>query len=139
MITRMPLEEKLRERTMTYLRFGWGYDMKMLIAVLVRDFYIGIWTWHFPHVYSFIPIYCLRLCFQLSALNASLFSFFLKNVHFWINFFIFSDSKVRLSLTSAFSALSYFSLAKIAKLLLQTPLFLKWILGWLVFSCCPSC
>lgn len=40
MITRIPLEQKLQntQRTMTYLRFGWGYDMKMPLAVLVADF-----------------------------------------------------------------------------------------------------
>lgn len=126
---------------MIYLRFSWGYDMIRKCLLL---FWLLISTFEHEHDVFLMsthlfPFTVLRFCFQHSGLNASLFSFFLKQVHFWITFFHLLWPKVRLSLTSAFSTLSYFSLAKIAKWLLQTPLFLMWILDWLVFSCCAIC
>lgn len=75
-----------RERAMTYLRFGWGYDMKRFLAVLVGDFYIWTWTWHFPHVYSFIPFYCFKILLSPFCTQCLSFFFFLKKSAF-LNYF----------------------------------------------------
>lgn len=57
--------------------------MKMPLAVLVASEHecdIFLLSTHL------FPFTVLRFCFQLSAFNAFLFSFFLKKVHFWITF-----------------------------------------------------